>query len=118
MVLFSHGDLAHIGLYAYAHAHWGLHAPTYSSLPVQSMGRIAVTEEAEDIRASQDVAESTQTAAPTDETMQDPTESSSGSTIQRRPFIATVQEITAAFENIVTLRYSQPTHLSGQYTYR
>lgn len=30
-----------------------------------------------------------------------------------RPFIATPTEVGAAFESIVTLRYSQPTHLSG-----
>ena len=79
------------------------------------MGRIAVTEEAEDIRASQDVGESTQANTPAPESAQDDTDTtpSSNPTNQRRPFIASAAEITTAFENIVTLRYSQPTHLSG-----
>jgi len=79
------------------------------------MGRIAVTEEAEDIRASQDVGENTQANTPAPESAQDDTDtaSSCNPTKQRRPFIASATEITTAFENIVTLRYSQPTHLSG-----
>jgi cleavage and polyadenylation specificity factor subunit 2 len=75
---------------------------------------MALTEEAEDIRASQDVGDNTQVNPPAEESWQDPTPSSSNSIMRRRPFIASVVEITTAFENIVTLRYSQPTHLSGE----
>lgn len=77
------------------------------------MGRIAVTEEAEDIRMSRDVDDNTQVNAAGEESSQDPTPSSSNPITQRRLFISNTAEITSAFENIVTLRYSQPTHLSG-----
>ena len=92
LVLFSHGDLPHIGLYAYAHARWGLRAPAYSSLPVQALGRIAVTEEIESIRAEQDV------------DLLD---------VVSRPCIPSAKEVATAFESLITLRYSQPSHLSG-----
>ena len=55
LVLLSHGDLPHSGLYAYAHAHWGLTAPAYTTLPVQAMARIAATEDVEGIRDEQQV---------------------------------------------------------------
>lgn len=113
-MLFSHGDLAHLGLYAYAHARWGLNAPAYSSLPVQALGKIAVTEEAENIRASQDVDQPA--AVPYSSEEEEPQDLSQASEPAKRaglPHIATPAEITTAFETIVTLRYSQPTHLSG-----
>ena len=50
LVLLSHGDLAHSGLYAYAYSHWGLTAPAYTTLPVQAMARVAATEDVEGVR--------------------------------------------------------------------
>ncbi|KAJ3518061.1 hypothetical protein NLJ89_g102 [Agrocybe chaxingu] len=55
LVLLSHGDLAHCGLYPWAHARWGLKAPAYTTLPVQAMGRIAVTEDVEGVRDEEDI---------------------------------------------------------------
>lgn len=58
LVLLSHGDLQHSGLYAYAYAHWGLTAPAYTTLPVQAMARIAATEDVEGIRDEQEIGDS------------------------------------------------------------
>ncbi len=55
LVLLSHGDLAHTGLYPYAYTHWGLRAPAYTTLPVQAMARIAATEDIEGVREEEDV---------------------------------------------------------------
>ena len=115
LVLFSHGDLSHIGLYAYAHARWGLHAPAYAALPVQALGKLAVSEEAESIRSEQDVE---QQATPAEIQLEpeapslDTKHASAGS---NKPLIPTLKEISTAFDYIVTLRYSQPTHLSGKW---
>jgi cleavage and polyadenylation specificity factor subunit 2 len=115
LVLLSHGDLAHTGLFPYAHAHWGLRAPVYSSIPVQSLGKVAVSEEAESLRGEEDVdAGKAAAASPspaTDSTEeQTPPPNPKGWNGKR---IATVKEVQAAFESINTLRYSQPTRLSG-----
>lgn len=58
LVLLSHGDLQHSGLYCYAYAHWGLTAPAYTTLPVQAMARIAATEDVEGIRDEQEIGNS------------------------------------------------------------
>ncbi|KAI6003688.1 beta-lactamase-like protein [Pisolithus albus] len=117
LVLLSHGDLAHSGLYAYAYARWGLKAPAYSTIPVQAMARIVSLEDVEGLRDEQDFDDSDQhhdessehlaeTQSALDKDM-DPT-SSSGK------FVATVQEVHEAYDSVNTLRYSQPTHLQGK----
>lgn len=115
LVLLSHGDLAHCGLYAWAHARWGLKAPAYSTLPVQAMGRIAVTEDVEGLREEEEVNDqpaSTESSGDDREKMEGaspspPPKPSTGK------FIATVIEVQDAFDSLNTLRYSQPTHLQG-----
>ena len=112
-------------MYAYAYSRWGLKAPAYSTLPVQAMARIAVSEEADSIRDEQDVGldpqetnSPEQTNEDAGEEYQDETGSSASSpeVVSRdkhRKYIATLQEIQDAFDGINTLRYSQPTHLAG-----
>src|ERR1700748_1661147 len=50
LVLLSHGDTRHTGLYAYARARWGLLAPTYATQPVQALSRLAALEHAYHVR--------------------------------------------------------------------
>ncbi|KAI6135015.1 beta-lactamase-like protein [Pisolithus croceorrhizus] len=118
LVLLSHGDLAHSGLYAYAYARWGLKAPAYSTIPVQAMARIATLEDVEGLRDEQDIDDSDQHHAEPSKHLnlaetqsaldKDPTPSSSGK------FVAAVQEVHEAYDSVNTLRYSQPTHLQGK----
>ncbi|KAI0306845.1 beta-lactamase-like protein [Multifurca ochricompacta] len=124
LVLLSHGDLAHSGLYPYAYSRWGLKAPAYSTLPVQSMARIAATEEAEGIRDEENVSGTEEQETPADgddELMQDGSNVSPesqpevGSSFRHSSkYVATAQEIHDSFDAVNTLRYSQPAHLSGR----
>ncbi|TFY62810.1 hypothetical protein EVG20_g6565 [Dentipellis fragilis] len=129
LVLLSHGDLAHSGLYPYAYARWGLKAPAYSTLPVQAMGRIAVSEEIESIRDEEDVGgpppdtdgegdEGGDNAMDVREDGQPEgeqrTSASPESKQNKGKYVATPQEVHDAFDTINTLRYSQPTHLQGR----
>jgi cleavage and polyadenylation specificity factor subunit 2 len=127
LVLLSHGDLAHSGLYPYAYARWGLKAPAYSTLPVQAMARIAATEEADGIRDEEDVGSAEAQATPKDggdPTSQDPSTSLQDiqpeeslhpqTHPQNAKYVATPQEVHDSFDAINTLRYSQPAHLSGE----
>ncbi|KAI6130362.1 beta-lactamase-like protein [Pisolithus croceorrhizus] len=119
LVLLSHGDLAHSGLYAYAYARWGLKAPAYSTIPVQAMARIATLEDVEGLRDEQDIDDSDQHHAEPSEHLnlaetqsaldKDPTPSSFWQ-VMWRP----VQEVHEAYDSVNTLRYSQPTHLQGK----
>lgn len=68
LVLFSHSDAAHTGLYPHARDNWGLNAPAYATLPVQSLAKVA-QEEGRD-----------------------------------------------AFDAIIPLRFTQPSHLQGKCT--
>ncbi|KAG1752619.1 beta-lactamase-like protein [Suillus paluster] len=116
LVLLSHGDLAHAGLYAYAYSHWDLRAPCYTTLPVQAMARIATMEDVEGIRDEQEVdvveeendesaiAEGTESLEPRSPELKN----------EPKKFVATVQEVHEAFDAVNTLRYSQPTHLQGK----
>lgn len=115
LVLLSHGDLAHIGLYPYAHARWRLHAPVYASLPVQNLGRITLTEESESIRATQQVDDDDE-PEPATTTTGDETDGvkPEAEELKRRPLVATPAEIITAFDSITALRYSQPAHLAGK----
>ncbi|KAF8914167.1 beta-lactamase-like protein [Gymnopilus junonius] len=114
LVLLSHGDLAHCGLYPYAYSRWGLKAPAYSTLPVQATGRIAVTEDVEGLRDEYAV-----TDPPSDSTRNDTgSEREASEPPPPKPStdkcIATVIEVQDAFDSLNTLRYSQPTHLQGK----
>ncbi|KAF8631524.1 hypothetical protein AX15_002284 [Amanita polypyramis BW_CC] len=117
LVLLSHGDLAHVGLYSYAYSRWNLKVPAYSTLPVQAMGRIAVIEDVEGIRDEEDIQD------PHDNVEQDDAAQPEGDIApslsekfesSRRKYIATLAEVHDAFEHLNTLRYSQPTHLQGK----
>jgi cleavage and polyadenylation specificity factor subunit 2 len=116
LVLLSHGDLAHCGLYAYAHARWGLKAPTYTTLPVQAMGRIATTEDVEGIRDEEDVGDEVENKQDGDGDVMDVAGSESPEPRPARSkgkYVATLPEVHEAFDSVNTLRYSQPTHLQG-----
>ena len=118
LVLLSHGDLAHSGLFAYAFARWGLTASTYTTLPVQAMARIAAFEEVTALRMEEDVDPPKQIEEPSpikieEDAMEEDLHQSvpSGRNGVRIP---TIEEVNDAFGSIITLRYSQPTHLTGQ----
>jgi cleavage and polyadenylation specificity factor subunit 2 len=106
-----------VGLYAYAHARWGLRAPTYASLPVQAMGKMAVTEEVESLRAEESIEQDIGQEEVKDDEERDfarEAEAKAEREKQKRgKRIATLKEVQAAFDSLTTLRYSQPIHLSG-----
>ncbi|KIJ70136.1 hypothetical protein HYDPIDRAFT_77405 [Hydnomerulius pinastri MD-312] len=119
LVLLSHGDLAHSGLYAYAYAHWGLKAPAYTTIPVQAMARIATLEDVEGTRDEQDV--DPEQSQPNESPGPDGAEEGSPANVndsdkQSSPmkYIATAHEVHEAYDAVNTLRYSQPTHLQGK----
>ncbi|KAG8825638.1 hypothetical protein FRC17_008585 [Serendipita sp. 399] len=112
VVLISHGDLAHAGLYAYAHANWGLTATTYTTLPVRATARIATLEEAMTLRAEEDVDYNPDEGQNSE---QDKMQITTNRAEQRRRiYVPTVDEVNIAFQSIITLRYSQPTQLAGK----
>ncbi|KAH7887585.1 beta-lactamase-like protein [Phlebopus sp. FC_14] len=117
LVLLSHGDLAHSGLYAYAYAHWGLKAPAYSTIPVQAMARIATLEDVEGIRDEQDVDNPEYRQADTGHHATNERQSPRVDTLPEYTptrCIATAHEVHEAYDAVNTLRYSQPTHLQGK----
>ncbi|KAJ2931622.1 hypothetical protein H1R20_g5346, partial [Candolleomyces eurysporus] len=119
LVLLSHGDLAHCGLYPWAYARWGLKAPAYTTLPVQAMGKIAVMEDVDGIRGEIDVGEETDEQQETEDVEMDEQSKEEGqkpvtSTGAQGRCIPTVIEVQDAFEAMNTLRYSQPIHLQGK----
>ncbi|KII94901.1 hypothetical protein PLICRDRAFT_33730 [Plicaturopsis crispa FD-325 SS-3] len=119
LVLLSHGDLAHSGLYPYAYSRWGLKAPAYTTLPVQAMGRIAAAEDIEALRDEEDVGDDQDQQNARDGS-QSPEREGSSPGSERNPgkgkgkYVATLQEVQDAFDSVNTLRYSQPTHLQGK----
>jgi len=133
LVLLSHGDLAHAGLFPYAFCRWGLRAPCYSTLPVQATARIAATEDVEGLRDEQEMddsdmgedtneppdpeTEANQTTNPGDEPMEAEGETKPPTKEQKRNFVATIHEVNEAFDSVSTLRYSQPTHLQGTFPF-
>ncbi|KAJ7781055.1 beta-lactamase-like protein [Mycena metata] len=118
LVLLSHGDLAHCGLYPYAYSRWNLKAPTYTSLPVQAMGRIAATEDIEGIRDEEDVGDEDETPVQEEDTIMDSGVGSPSPPVNRDKlkgkYVATLTEVQEAFDSVNTLRYSQPTRLQGK----
>jgi len=129
LVLLSHGDLAHAGLFPYAFCRWGLRAPCYSTIPVQATARIAITEDVEGLRDEQEMddsdmgGDSNDSSAPETET--NPTgdepmereEFKPPAKERKRKFVATIHEVNEAFDSVNTLRYSQPTHLQGAFSF-
>lgn len=116
LVLLSHGDLAHSGLYAYAYCHWDLRAPCYTTLPVQATARIATMEDVEGIRDEQevDIIEEENNESVDAEDAEGMESRSPKLKNEPKKFVATVQEVHEAFDAVNTLRYSQPTHLQGK----
>ncbi|KAF8812259.1 cleavage and polyadenylation specificity factor subunit [Phlegmacium glaucopus] len=114
LVLLSHGDLAHCGLYPWAYSRWGLKAPAYTTLPVQAMGRIAVTEDVEGLRDEEEVLDEPRESQSADEENVESHDESLHAKDGKGKFIATVIEVQDAFDSCNTLRYSQPTHLQGK----
>ncbi|KAF5388054.1 hypothetical protein D9615_000560 [Tricholomella constricta] len=118
LVLLSHGDLAHTGLYPYAYSRWGLKAPAYTTLPVQAMGRIAVSEDVEGIRDEEDVDDEDEAKSQQEsgaiELAERPSTPPPKTEGKKGKYVATLTEVQDAFDSINTLRYSQPTHLQGK----
>lgn len=110
LVLLSHGDLAHAGLYAYANARWGLTATAYATLPVQATARLATLEESITLRGEEQIDSDPQPTPETDGMEITPAEEKKRTKIR----VAKPQEINDAFQSIITLRYSQPTQLAGK----
>jgi len=92
VVLLFHAELSHMGLYAYAYAHFGLQCPVYATLPAQTMGRLQMLEVVRSWHAEVDPR--------------------SASAVQR--FLPTESQVDEAFDAIRTLRYMQPTPLDGK----
>ncbi|KAH9938343.1 cleavage and polyadenylation specificity factor subunit [Fomitopsis serialis] len=122
LVLLSHGDLQHSGLYPYAFAQWGLTAPAYTTLPVQAMARIAATEDVEGIRDEQQIGDSDErqkSSSPEAGGSAHPEDNAEKSTTPppkapKGRYIATLHEVHEAFDSVNVLRYSQPCHLQGK----
>ncbi|KAJ3739569.1 beta-lactamase-like protein [Lentinula detonsa] len=117
LVLLSHGDLQHSGLFAFSHSRWGLKAPTYTTLPVQAMARIASIEEVEGLRDEQDIGDQFQateedgSVRPEGEGQE---ETVPKSITKSGKYVATLREVQDSFDSVNTLRYSQPAHLQGK----
>lgn len=117
LVLLSHGDLAHSGLYAYAYSRWELKAPTYTSLPVQAMARMAALEDVEGVRDEEDVDPQPEEYSNEEGTeMAEDTENATPKPSLQGKYVATTIEVHEAFDSINTLRYSQPCHLQGEHS--
>ncbi|TRM68110.1 beta-lactamase-like protein [Schizophyllum amplum] len=118
LVLLSHGDLQHSGLYPYAYSKWNLKAQTYTTLPVQAMARIAASEDVEGLRDEEDV-DVEGVLVPEAQPVQEQREGQEEERPQimrkvRGKYVATLQEVQDAFDSVNVLRYSQPCHLQGK----
>ncbi|KAE9410142.1 cleavage and polyadenylation specificity factor subunit [Gymnopus androsaceus JB14] len=114
LVLLSHGDLPHSGLYAYAHSRWGLKAPAYTTLPVQAMARIASVEEVEALRDEQDIGDQFEEGDDASVHSETEEEKAPKPTTKSGKYVATLREVQDSFDSVNTLRYSQPAHLQGK----
>ena len=112
LVLLSHGDLAHSGLYAYAYSRWDLKAPTYTSLPVQAMARMAALEDVEGVRDEEDIDPTPEETA-IEEGIHEENTGDVAPKPRKLKYVATTIEVHEAFDSVNTLRYSQPCHLQG-----
>jgi len=120
LVLLSHGDLAHSGLYPYAYSRWNLKATAYSTLPVQAMGKIAAIEDVEGLRDEQDIGdepiqEGEHNGMHPEDNGEIPHDAPYRLQTSSGRYISTLVEVQDAFEHLNTLRYSQPTHLQGMF---
>lgn len=101
--------MSHLGLYAYARTHLGLTAPCYATLPTATMGRLTTMESVISIRSEQDFSEKQ-----SDEEKQKDVERDEHLRAEHKHWcIVTPDEVNEAFEQIITLRYLQPTQLEG-----
>ncbi|KAG0238046.1 cleavage and polyadenylation specificity factor subunit 2 [Actinomortierella wolfii] len=82
--LLSHATLQHLGALPYAKSYLGLRAQTYSTIPVKDMGQLTLYDAWQSKRAVEDFK------------------------------VFNLEDIDQAFENIVRLRYHQPTELVGK----
>ncbi len=124
--LLSHRDLPHPGLCLYAYSRSGLKTLAYSTLPVQTMARIAATEEADDICAKEDVSSAEEQAASStegDAHMRDPQRSTQDNQmdedsppqlhVPKLKYVVTPEEVHDYYlDPVNTLRYSPPAHIS------
>ncbi|WFD27119.1 hypothetical protein MNAN1_002115 [Malassezia nana] len=92
VVLFFHSELSHMGLYAYAYAHYGLKCPVYATLPVQTMGRLQMLEAVRSWKEETDV----------------------GPDAPVHRFLPTEAQVDEAFDAIRAVRYMQPTTLDDK----
>lgn len=113
LVLLSHGDLAHSGLYAYAYSRWNLRAPAYCTYPVQAIGRLATVEDILSLRAEEPFPEDSKDESGGTEELAE--NAAAALTIWKvhGKRVASVKDAQEAFDTLNTLRYSQPTHLQG-----
>ncbi|KAF8917844.1 beta-lactamase-like protein [Mucidula mucida] len=120
LVLLSHGDLCHSGLYPYAYSRWGLKAPAYTTLPVQAVARIAAMEDVDGRRDEEDIGDEGKVVSEDGEDqaiqVDEAAEAAAAAddTAPKRRYITTAREVHDAFDSVNTLRYSQPTHLQGK----
>jgi len=117
LVLLSHADLRHCGLFPYAFTHWNLRAPVYGTYPVQALGRIAVLEEVQTLRDEQvfPVASALDIAPPPDNDgdIQVTDDKSVAAQPPSTKFVAEKDDVYRAFDSLIAMRYSQPSHLQG-----
>lgn len=85
--MLSHSDLPHLGAYPYARSHLGMTCPVYSTIPIVNMGRICLYDLYQ---------------AKTDE-------------LDFKTF--SLEDVDNAFDKITSLRYSQPTALTGNFIF-
>lgn len=72
------------------------------------MAKIAALEEATDMRGEEDV------NGPLEPAQGDEMDTATTEELPKRSILVpTIDEINEAFQSIITLRYSQPTHLAG-----
>lgn len=81
--MLSHPDLPHLGAFPYAYSHFGLTCPVFATVPVVNMGRMCMSDCYQ-------------------------------SKVNEEEFdIFGLDIISAAFEKVTALKYSQPMILSG-----
>ncbi|UZJ57241.1 hypothetical protein CBS101457_006561 [Exobasidium rhododendri] len=112
LVLLCHSTLSHLGLYAYARSHFGLTAPCYSTLPTATMGRLTILEAITAIRSERETQDTGSQHKTGKEKRGDALDSLQD--FDKHFCIANAEEVDAAFDQINTLRYLQPTQLEGK----
>ncbi len=134
LVLLSHSPTSYLSLYPFARTHWGLRCPVYATQPTVEMGRVVCLEEVSDWRDEVEVegeeqreGSQSQNAANKEmgeelfegeqgEKEREATEDK-GKKPLRGPFVCTAEQVNEAFNWIKAVRYNQPVHMAGQYTF-